>query len=519
MELSRVACDRNIDNFLKDLHTEGSEMYKYKFKNLVLAGGGAKGVAYCGVARALEQHGILNDINRFAGTSAGAIIAALLCLGFNSYDLEQIMNVNMTRILENDVPSLGGLFNNIRTQFGILNDNTFDDFLGMIFAMRGFGRDINFHEVYTNFQKELCIVVTNANTMSEEYCHVKTTPFMPILKAVRMSMSIPGLFTPVRHTMFGKESLYIDGGLVCNYPIHCFDGWYLSMDNYMPAETDMYTNPFNSDDKVNTDTLGCVVYSDDSYHPFKDQLEKNCSVEKDMPDTALKIQWDLGQKTKEQHPKFYVDCKRAMDNFLAIFAENEVYTREEFERILNEVWETEEREAGIGAAHQARTFLKMLNGQELDVDMIFSSIKKAENEQVHRNELCEFSKEVCSLLLHKYRELSQKRRDITGLMDYMTSLFLGLSSNVMKLFFKEKDVVRTVGINTGYIEMQNFHMEVEDRQFLIEQGQRSTKKFLENFVKVNTLERNTQTTEPIDGPTLTPNEIMQIAAFEAVLNQ
>ena len=30
--------------------------------------------------------------------------------------------------------------------------------------------------------------------MIEEYCHVKTTPNMPIRLAVRMSMSIPGLY-------------------------------------------------------------------------------------------------------------------------------------------------------------------------------------------------------------------------------------------------------------------------------------------------------------------------------------
>lgn len=32
--------------------------------------------------------------------------------------------------------------------------------------------------------------------MVEEYCHVKTTPDMPIRLAVRMSMSIPGELTP-----------------------------------------------------------------------------------------------------------------------------------------------------------------------------------------------------------------------------------------------------------------------------------------------------------------------------------
>lgn len=47
-------------------------------------------------------------------------------------------------------------------------------------------------KLYKKTGNELCIVVTNVNHMVEEYCHVKTTPDMPIRLAVRMSMSIPG---------------------------------------------------------------------------------------------------------------------------------------------------------------------------------------------------------------------------------------------------------------------------------------------------------------------------------------
>lgn len=49
-----------------------------------------------------------------------------------------------------------------------------------------------FLKLYEKTGKELCVVVTNLNHMTEEYCHVKTTPDMPIRLAVRMSMAIPG---------------------------------------------------------------------------------------------------------------------------------------------------------------------------------------------------------------------------------------------------------------------------------------------------------------------------------------
>ena len=52
----------------------------YPFKNLVFEGGGVKGIAYIGAIEALDQAGALNQIERVAGTSAGAITAMLMSL-------------------------------------------------------------------------------------------------------------------------------------------------------------------------------------------------------------------------------------------------------------------------------------------------------------------------------------------------------------------------------------------------------------------------------------------------------
>ncbi len=55
----------------------------YPFRNLVFEGGGVKGSAYIGAIRALNEEGILPEIQRFGGTSAGAI-TALLFRSFHS---------------------------------------------------------------------------------------------------------------------------------------------------------------------------------------------------------------------------------------------------------------------------------------------------------------------------------------------------------------------------------------------------------------------------------------------------
>src|SRR3989344_159977 len=64
---------------------------KYNFKNLVFEGGGIKGLAYAGALRILEQKEIVQKIEKVAGTSAGAITASLLAVGFSTAEITKIL--------------------------------------------------------------------------------------------------------------------------------------------------------------------------------------------------------------------------------------------------------------------------------------------------------------------------------------------------------------------------------------------------------------------------------------------
>ncbi len=56
---------------------------------LVLAGGGAMGIAHVGVIKVLEEAGV--PIDMIAGTSMGAIVGALYAMGYSAQELEQIV--------------------------------------------------------------------------------------------------------------------------------------------------------------------------------------------------------------------------------------------------------------------------------------------------------------------------------------------------------------------------------------------------------------------------------------------
>jgi NTE family protein len=63
----------------------------YHFQNLVFEGGGVKGIAYAGALQVLEAKGILNDIRRVGGASAGAINAVLVGLNYTLTEVESIL--------------------------------------------------------------------------------------------------------------------------------------------------------------------------------------------------------------------------------------------------------------------------------------------------------------------------------------------------------------------------------------------------------------------------------------------
>ena len=68
--------------------------------------------------------------------------------------------------------------------------------------------------------------MTAVTCMTTEEWHVKTTPDKPIRDAVRISMGLPMLLNAVDEPgLHGHDVKFVDGGLMCNYPLHVFDGW------------------------------------------------------------------------------------------------------------------------------------------------------------------------------------------------------------------------------------------------------------------------------------------------------
>ena len=61
-------------------------------KNLVFEGAGVRGIAYCGAMQELESGGLLQHVERVGGTSAGAITALTISLGYTAEEIAKIIS-------------------------------------------------------------------------------------------------------------------------------------------------------------------------------------------------------------------------------------------------------------------------------------------------------------------------------------------------------------------------------------------------------------------------------------------
>lgn len=220
-----------------------------KYSNLVFKGGGVKGIAYAGALLKLDEMGILNDIQRVAGTSAGAITASLLAVGYTATEIEQIVVHEMDFASFLDKGWLPGNVYRFLETFGWYKGNAFKKWLGeKIREKTGFERtrfkDLRNSDKY----RDLYVVATNLNMQYPEVFSVEENENIAIVDAVRMSMSIPLFFRTVKW----KSNIMIDGGMGYNYPIDLFDhARYVSN----PESIDTHTKK-SGEIEVNLETLG-----------------------------------------------------------------------------------------------------------------------------------------------------------------------------------------------------------------------------------------------------------------------
>lgn len=171
----------------------------------VFEGGGIRGIAYAGAIEVFERDG--HEFTAVAGSSAGAITAALLACGCDAHEIMRLVgNTNFRSFM--DVP--WGLRSwNLFRRGGLFRGAAFEEWMRSIVGDRTIGdAEIPLRIFATDIERRETVVFDSART-----------PGVRIANAVRASMSIPIVFEP--KVIEGRK--LVDGGVAYNYPIDTYD--------------------------------------------------------------------------------------------------------------------------------------------------------------------------------------------------------------------------------------------------------------------------------------------------------
>lgn len=220
----------------------------WDFSALVLSGGGVRGIAILGSLIVLEEHKCLEKVKVFAGTSIGALLSSLLSIGYKPDELyKEIWALDLNELRSVD---LWNFFNN----FGLDTGNKITDVLKELFKKKNISQNITFEDLYKELGVTLIITGTLVNKHKLEiFTHI-THPKCKIVDAVRISISIPFLFSAPKY----ENNYYSDGGILNNYPISCLKD-YVKEDEHVIGINLMHE--FSMKDRVQINTSDFPTFS------------------------------------------------------------------------------------------------------------------------------------------------------------------------------------------------------------------------------------------------------------------
>lgn len=207
--------------------------------NAVFEGGGVKGI---GMAGALTVASRYYDWAYVAGTSAGALIAALVAAGYTAEEIKELVfGIDYRRFLDPDaldmMPLLGP-FLKLNCRLGIHQGTYIEDWIGENLKAKGI---IHFGDLvvpenadHPQGRYRLRVIASDISTgnmlaLPQDIARYGYDPdYMEVAKAIRMSISIPLFYQPVPLVYRNPDgdtciSYIVDGGVLSNFPVWLFD--------------------------------------------------------------------------------------------------------------------------------------------------------------------------------------------------------------------------------------------------------------------------------------------------------
>jgi NTE family protein len=290
--------------------------------DLVFQGGGIKGIGLVGAYSVLEEHGY-EPVN-MAGASAGAIVAALVAAGYSAEELYDVMKEMPLKQFKDEAWE-DRFFQFISVPLSIFKDKgiyegtEFYEWIKKKLHKKLQdkdlqGEELTFGDLRRNdvpedappvYRYKLQVIVSDTTEKrmvvlprdAKEHLGIENPDALSVARAIRMSMSIPVYFEPVRHQnpKTGREHLIVDGGMLSNFPVWLFG----------VAENHVEQKPKRP-------TFGLKLIEPDPRKPIVEPGFASDVPEVEAPEHPERIKtigylWSLVSTMMEAHDRLYVD--------------------------------------------------------------------------------------------------------------------------------------------------------------------------------------------------------------------
>ncbi len=215
---------------------------------LVLSGGSLKGVAQIGALHCLEKNNMLNNIKIIAATSVGSMVGLLYSIGYQPIELFHFMKLIDTNKLKNMDAR------NLISKYGLDDGSRMMLILKKLLNAKGIDPDISFKNFYKKTKMNLIVTGSCINDKKIYYFSHTSYPDMKVLDAVRISISVPIIFTPC--VFEGKY--FVDGGCIDNFPIQLFSNIIENVIGVYVAENRNHVQEIKFIDEYLNNTIQCL---------------------------------------------------------------------------------------------------------------------------------------------------------------------------------------------------------------------------------------------------------------------
>lgn len=294
----------------------------------VFEGSGVKGIGLVGAAETIEDAGY--EFVNLAGTSAGAVVATLLAAGYSAKELKPIINdINFATFqdppLIGRVPFIGPLIDEIFNK-GLYKGDVFLNLIRKLLAERNvytFRQLINPEFADDDrYRFKVRIIASDISrgrmlVLPQDIRNYGQAPEdLDVALAVRMSMSIPFFFEPVKL----QNSFIVDGGMLSNFPVELFDsngipewptfGFKLVLSN-QDTPGDMVHHPINGPISELSAMFSTALEAHAAYYLANDKFVRTIAID------TLNIGTTDFNLSGEQKAALYASGVQAAKTFLA----------------------------------------------------------------------------------------------------------------------------------------------------------------------------------------------------------